>query len=144
MQIDTKYFELIEIQEKDIIEFKEGIPGFLTLHKYALMHDDSCFSFLQSLDNKDVCFIVIPPAVVMENYDILISEDTVNKLEIEKPEDVAVYAIINIQEEMKDITANLKAPIIINANNRIGRQEILDDIKYDVRYKIIKEADASC
>ncbi|MHB1392775.1 MAG: flagellar assembly protein FliW [Clostridia bacterium] len=144
MQIDTKYFGLIEIQEKDIIEFKEGIPGFLNLHKYALMHDASCFNFLQSLDSKDVCFVVISPAVIMENYDILISEDTVNKLEIKKPEHVAVFAIINIHEDMKDITANLKAPIIINASNRTGRQEILDDSKYDVRYKITKEADASC
>lgn len=144
MKIDTRYFGLIETQEKDIIDFKEGIPGFLNLRKYALMHDDSCFSFLQSVDNKEVCFVVIPPAVIMEKYDIKISEDAVNSLEIKKSEDVAVYAIINLHEEMKDITANLKAPIIINAGNRTGRQEILDDSRYDVRYKIIKEADASC
>lgn len=144
MQIDTKYFGLIEIQEKDIIEFREGIPGFLNLKKYALMHDNSCFSYLQSLENKHVCFVVISPAIIMENYDIMICEDTVNKLEIKKPKDVAVFAIINIHEDAKDITANLKAPIIINASNRTGRQEILDDSRYDVRHKIIKEADASC
>ena len=144
MQIETKFFEQIEIGEKDIITFEDGIPGFPDLRKFALLHDNQYLSYFQSVNNKGVCFVVIPPAAIVENYDIEISDDAVVKLGVEKPDDVAIYAIVNLSEDMNKITANLKAPLLINEQNNKGVQEILDDSRYDIRHKIMKEADASC
>lgn len=144
MQIETKFFGQIEIGEKDIITFEDGIPGFPDLRKFALLHDNQYLSYFQSIDNKGVCFVVIPPAAIVENYNIEISDDTVAKLGVEKPDDVAIYAIVNLNEDMNKITANLKAPLLINVQNNKGVQEILDDNRYDIRHKIMKEADASC
>ncbi len=145
MKVSTKFFGELEVQDKDIINFAEGIPGFKELTKYALIHDEGTdFSYLQSVDNKSVCFIIVPPALVVGNYDIEICEDTVEKLEIDKEEDVLLYAILTIPDDLNKMTANLKAPIIINRKNGKGKQEILDDDRYEIKHKVIKEADASC
>lgn len=145
MKIKTKYFDELEILSEDIITFENGIPGFEELHQYIIINQDEVnYSFLQSLENSEICFIIMPPALVVTDYDISISEDIINKLNIEKAEDVCVFGILNIPDNVKDMTINLKAPIVINIKNRKGAQEILDDDRYQIKYKIVKEADASC
>lgn len=145
MKISTKFFGELEVQDKDIINFEDGIPGFKEHNRYALIHDgDSDFSYLQSVDTQNICFIVIPPAVIVRNYDIEVSEDTVEKLEIDKEQDVSLYAILTVPEDIDNMTANLKAPIVINRKNNKGKQEILDDDRYEIKHKVIKEAGASC
>ena len=144
MVIKTKFFGKIEISDEDVIFFDEGIPGFPELHKFAVINDDynAFISYLQSLEEVNVCFIVMPPVFIMKDYDIEISDSTVKKLEIEKPEDVKLYAILTITGEFKDITANLKAPVVINTKNNKAMQEILDDERYSIRHRIAKESDA--
>jgi flagellar assembly factor FliW len=46
---------------------------------------------------------------------------------------------LTITENIKDITANLAAPIIINVANNKAAQEILNDSRYDVKYKLYRE-----
>ncbi|MGE5632533.1 MAG: flagellar assembly protein FliW [Caulobacteraceae bacterium] len=145
MKIATKFFGELEVQDKDIISFQGGIPGFKEYGRYALIHEsDTDFSYLQSVDNKYVCFIMVPPAIIIGDYNIDISEECVEELEIERTEDVSIYAILTIPEDIKNMTANLKAPVIINMKNGKGKQEILDDARYEIKHRVIKEADASC
>lgn len=143
MLIKTKFLGEIEISEKDIIVFDEGIPGFMDLHRFTVINDGSntFISYLQSLEEVNVCFIMIPPILAMKDYEIELSDSTVNKLQIEKPEDVKLYVILTIPASFKDATANLKAPIVVNTNNNKAVQEILDDERYSIRHRIVKESD---
>lgn len=143
MLIKTKFFGEIEISDKDIIIFEEGIPGFTDMHRFAVINDSTniAISYMQSLDEKNVCFIIIPPIFIDKDYDIEISESTVEKLEIKAPEDVKLYAIMTLPDNFKDATVNLKAPIVINIKNNKGIQEILDDERYSIRHRIVKESD---
>lgn len=143
MVIETKFFGKIEISDKDIVTFDEGIPGFLDMHRFAVINDSNnkFISYMQSLHEKNVCFIMMPPVFIEKNYDIEISGSTVQKLEIKRPEDVKLYAILNIPGSFKDATANLKAPIVVNTNNYRAVQEILDDDRYGIRHRIVKESD---
>jgi flagellar assembly factor FliW len=145
MRISTKFFGELEVQDKDVITFRDGIPGFKEHIRYALIHDmDSDFSYLQSVDDKSVCFIIVPPAVIVGNYDIEISEAAVEELNIDNEEDISLYTILTVPEDISSMTTNLKAPIIINRRNNKGKQEILDDDRYEIKHKVIKEAGASC
>lgn len=143
MVIKSKFFGEIGIDEKSIVTFEEGIPGFSNLHKFAVINDGSneYISYLQSLEQESVCFIMMPPVFVEKDYDIEISDSTVRKLGIEKPEDVKLYAILTVPESFKNTTANLKAPIVVNTGNNKGIQEILDDERYSIRHRIVKESD---
>lgn len=143
MVIKSKFFGEIEIDKKDVFTFAEGIPGFTELHDFAIINDgnNEYISYLQSLEEEKVCFIMMPPVLAEKDYDIEISESTVKKLDIRKPEDVKLYAILSVAESFRDTTANLKAPIIVNCANNKGIQEILDDERYSIRHRIVKESD---
>ncbi|HOS69149.1 MAG TPA: flagellar assembly protein FliW [Bacillota bacterium] len=143
MIVKTKFFGELEISDKDVLIFDEGLPGFQDMHRYAVINDgdNPYISYLQSLEKSNICFIMIPPVFALKDYDIEISDSTVKKLGIEKPEDVKLYAILTIPGSFKDATANLKAPIVVNVNNNKAVQEILDDERYSIRYRIVKESD---
>jgi len=146
MKVNTKFFGELEAEEKDIISFEDGIPGFPELHNYLIVHDDSneYFSYLQAVEDVNVCFVITSPFFIIPDYNVRISDDTVKKLEIQEENDVMLYCIISVPEDIKQMTANMKAPIVINVRNRKAVQEIIDDDSYSVKHKIIKEADASC
>lgn len=146
MKVNTKFFGELEAEEKDIITFEDGILGFPDLKEYLIIYDNSneYFSYLQAVEDKDICFIIISPYLVIPDYSADISDDSVKKLVIEEEKDVILYSFITIPEDMKLMTANMKAPMIINAKNRKAVQEVMDNDKYSIRHRIIKEADASC
>lgn len=145
MKIKTKFCGEIEYSDENVIVFEEGIPGFPDLHKYALIPvNDLVFSYMQSIEDEKVCFIVVPPAFVEPSYDIEISDEAVEKLQVEKPEDVNVLSIVTIPGDIKEMTVNLKAPILINIRNNKAVQEVLDDDRYSIRHKVMKGAESSC
>lgn len=143
MRIKTKFLGEMEYSNENVIVFEEGIPGFSDLHKYALIPiNDLVFSYMQSLEDERICFIVMPPALAESEYDINISDTTVEKLKVEKPEDVNVFSIVTIPDNINDMTINLKAPIILNTKNNKAVQEVLDDDRFSIRHKVLKEAEA--
>lgn len=143
MNAKTKFFGEITIRKDEIFTFENGIPGFQHLRKFIVIHEEnSYFSYLQSLEEETTCFVMTHPQIIVPDYDIEISESTVKNLEIEKPEDVLLYTLLTIPENPKNMTANLKAPIVFNTINKKGVQEIIDDERYITRYRVIKEGDA--
>lgn len=137
--LNTKYFDKIEYDQEAVFQFEEGIPGFPDLHKFLIIDEnDSTFTYLQSVDQEDICFVMINPFVVFEDYDIEISEESINKLEIKEIQDVMIYSILTIPENIADMTANLRAPIILNMTNKKGLQEIISNEKYNTRHKVVK------
>ncbi|NLL06442.1 MAG: flagellar assembly protein FliW [Clostridiaceae bacterium] len=142
MLLNTKHFGEIEIDESKIITFKEGIPSFEDLKRYIVLYngdETSPFRWLQCVDDGQLAFAVINPFMILKNYDIEISEETVESLNIESITDVMVLAIVVVPEEPNKMTMNLKAPVIINTKNNSGMQVVLDTDMYSVRHYIIEE-----
>lgn len=140
MIIQTKFMGELEISENDIINFEYGLPGFFKLHDFVLIPIEDNLYYLQSIEEASVCFIVVVPGVIASDYDIEISDDTVECLKIEKAEDVALYAIINARGDSEGMTVNLKAPIIVNTKNNKAAQELLTDERFEIKHKIAREA----
>lgn len=142
MVLKTKHFGNVEINEGDIITFQKGIPGFESSRKFVILYkigEDNPFKWLQSVDDGKVAFVIINPQVFKENYEVKVDKATSDELEIERPEDVVVYSIVTIPEEVSKMTANLKAPVLINAKKNKGIQLLLDDERYEVRHTILDE-----
>jgi flagellar assembly factor FliW len=142
MLLNTKHFGEIEIDESKIITFKEGIPGFENLQRYIVLYngdETSPFRWLQCVDDGQLAFAVINPFMILGNYDIEISEETVASLNIESITDVMVLAIVVVPEDPNKMTMNLKAPVIINTKNNCGMQVVLDTDMYSVRHYIVEE-----
>jgi flagellar assembly factor FliW len=136
MKIQTKYFGETEIDESNIIHFKQGIPGFEEYKNYAILdiegkNDLKCF---QSVDDSEICLLTVIPWECFKDYEIQLSDQEMNELELNKPEDVAVYNVVTVRKDQ--ITANLVAPIVINVLNGMGKQIILSNTKYQIRQEI--------
>lgn len=142
MLLKTKNFGEINIEEDKILTFPEGIPGFEELTKYVIIQnpDESMpFQWLQSLENGELTFVIINPFIFKSDYDFQIPQHIVEKLDIKQPEDINVFNIVIIPEDIGKMTANLQAPIIINTKNNKGKQIILDNTNYQTKHYILEE-----
>lgn len=142
MLLKTKNFGEINIEEDKILTFPEGIPGFEELTKYVIIQnpDESMpFQWLQSLENGELTFVIINPFIFKSDYDFQIPQYIVEKLDIKQPEDINVFNIVIIPEDIGKMTANLQAPIIINTKNNKGKQIILDNTNYQTKHYILEE-----
>ena len=141
MKVLTRDFGEIEAEQNNIIEFKHGLPGFEELKEFLLipLSEDSPFMVIQSLDEVEVAFTVIEPGNFISDYNFEISDNVEEELEISSIEDVLVLNIITLQEKLKESTVNLSAPLVININKNLGRQVILDDKRYELKYKFFEE-----
>ncbi|MFI3211187.1 MAG: flagellar assembly protein FliW [Peptostreptococcaceae bacterium] len=120
------------------IEFKNGIPGFEDEKTFILndIKDHPGFKSMISTKNDYIGFITVSPFEIRENYEFNINDEIIEKLEIEKPEDVFVLSMVRVGEYIKDSTVNLQAPIIINTKNNKATQYIIQNSKYSTREPI--------
>lgn len=142
MLLKTKNFGEIEINEENQFTFEEGLPGFESMRRFALVsnpEEDSPFCWLQSVEDPELAFVMINPLYFRSDYSVEIDDATVKSLQIERKEDVALYSIVVVPEDVSKISANLKAPLLLNTRNRKGRQVILDTNEYHVRHYILEE-----
>src|SRR3989339_1534403 len=142
MQLNTKNFGLIEIDEKNIIEFPEGLPGFEDKKRFTLlgkMEEEPYFDWLQSIEDMDLVFVTINPKFIIPEYYIDVEQNDIEFLKIKDENKVLIYAIVVIPEDIEEMSANLKAPIIINTENNIGKQLVLENKQYQIRHYILEE-----
>jgi len=140
MKINTTRFGEIEFADNDVLEFSDGLPGFFELHRFALLRqDDSPICYLQAVDNENVSFALVDLTGIIEGYDPLIDSSLIESLGAYNPEHLDVLNIAVIPENVKHMTVNLKAPIIINWNEKKGKQVICTNEEYLVRHRLFPE-----
>lgn len=146
MHIHSKFLGTVEIEEKDIFTFPNGLLGLEEFKKYVLLPIDAKMplALLQSTEEKEIGFVVAYPFAFKQDYTFHINDEDKKQLEIEKEEDVIAYSIVTLKETFQDSTLNLLAPVVINMKKKIGKQIILQDHgAYPLRYPIaIKEGSA--
>jgi flagellar assembly factor FliW len=140
MKIETTRFGAINISETDLITMKGTILGFKHLERFVLLTHDSKtpMGWLQSLEDPAIAFAVINPCIAKADYTPDILEDDLKFLDIRNEDDIALLTIVTVRSEPFRVTANLKAPLLINVANRDACQVVLDDgndypIQYDIR-----------
>ena len=139
MLINTKFLGEVEIKESEILSFNQGLPGFPEYKQFILLSLDADLplALLQSTEEATVGFVVAFPFAFKQDYAFDLSEEDKEDLHIEKEEEVLTYSIVTLKETFVDSTINLLAPIVINANKKIGKQIVLQDSKaYPLRFPI--------
>jgi flagellar assembly factor FliW len=120
---------------EEVITFADGIPGFPGCHRFALVDlaEDSAFQLLQSLDDPAVSMVVSVPWLFFPEYAPEIDDTDQRDLEIESPEDAAVFCPVTLDAEEETVYVNLLGPFIVNVRSRRGRQVVLADPDLPVR-----------
>lgn len=141
MEICTKHFGNIKVDQDLVIYFGKGIPGFEQAKKFIILgnEEDLPFRWLQSVDLPELAFVLVDPFLVKGDYQIDINDEIMGTLGIESAEDLNVFAIVVVPEDTSKMSMNLKAPVIINTKNNRGMQVALDTEEYGVRHYILDE-----
>ena len=140
-KIETTRFGRFTVNDEDLIHFPKGIPGFETHKKWALAgEDDSPIKWLQSLSDGDVALPVVVPQTVKSNYNARLPEGEIALLETADVADLALLIVLSIPPAAPwDMTANLRAPVVINHKKRIACQVIAQNEEYDVRTPVLSD-----
>ena len=140
--IHTVRFGDFEVEEKSIVHFAQGIPAFEDDHEFVLIPYDaeSPYLFLQSCQTPDLAFLMTSPYLFFKDYEFEIDDATEKKLGLQSPEDVAVYVLLTIPGgSIKDMTANLMAPVIINQNTLDAVQLVLEKSPYQTKHRLFQQ-----
>lgn len=145
MNIKTRDFGYIAVNEEDEITFTCGMYGFEEYKKYVILKDspEDDVMYLQSLENSDLSFVLIDPYAVATGFDPSVNEEDLNDLETAGESELKFLVIAIIKEEIKDSVVNLKSPIALNPKTRKAKQVILQN-SYPLRYNILQEGDSIC
>jgi flagellar assembly factor FliW len=129
MNIKTKYFGTVEVDEEKVIRFDKGLPGFQDERAFVLIDfpDNPVFQILQSIASAHVAFVVANPYHFHKDYEFDLGEQVKEELAISKVEQVKVLSILTLRDPFIQSTINLQAPLIINAELLKGQQVIVSD-----------------
>lgn len=117
------------------ILFEKGIPGFENYRYFNvnIVEGNKKIYNIVSKEDSNVGFISISPFDIKKDYEIDLDDQFIKELDIKNEKDLLVLCLITLGKSLKDSTANLKAPIIINIKNNRGKQLILQDDKYKIK-----------
>jgi flagellar assembly factor FliW len=141
MKVKTKALGEIELFEEQIIEMPSGMIGFPDLNRYALVAFDDPevpFIYWQNIDEPSLCFVLIDPALLFPDYEVVLTADELKDIELKSAEDGSVYVVITIPSDPQEMTANLMGPLIVNRSARKAKQLVLSDPRYTTKHLIIK------
>jgi flagellar assembly factor FliW len=127
MQVSTTRFGNVEIEADDILLFSGGIYGFEDCRHWVLLADaeNEAVAWLQCISKPDVAVPVISPRRFLPDYQVRVARSQLDALELSAPDLAYVLVIVNRNDDA--LTANLKAPLIVNLDRRVGRQVVTND-----------------
>lgn len=141
MLVKTRCFGEIDLGEDKILTFENGIMGFEDYKKFTILYDNEekdtpVISWLQSLDEESLAIPVINPLLVKPDYNPVIEDELLASLGELTEENLVILLSVTATAEIEKITANLKAPFIINADTKKGCQLIVENSDYEIKYNI--------
>lgn len=141
MLIQTKYFGEIDLTDEKIITLEKGLMGFDEFKQYTILYDcekeeGTNISWFQSVEEPTLALPVINPLIVKEDYNPVVEDELLQALGDINEENLVILITMTVPENLEEMSVNLKAPIIINADTRKGAQIIVENQDYEVKYKI--------
>lgn len=141
MLAKTKFFGEVDLDDSKVLNFPNGIIGFEGFTKYAILYDvdsdsEQRISWLQSLEEPALALPVIDPLALIPEYNPLIEDELLKPLGNPADEDLLFLLALTVPSDMTKVTANLKAPFIINVETGKGVQLIVDNEDYPVKFNV--------
>lgn len=140
MRVETKLFGVIEIADDKVITLTRGLIGFPQMQHFTLIYDEQkqnrgTIMWFQSLDEPEFAMPVVDPSSICEDYNPTVNDELLSAIGELNDENLFVLVTIKVPSDITKMTINLKGPIIINSDTRLGEQIIVED-NVDMRFPI--------
>ena len=143
--IQTTRFGQMPVDESCVITFPEGLPGFEGCRRFTLVPHpspdgsmDSPFEWLQSVEDGSLAFLAMDPRLILPQYDPHLPSDELQSVALERADGARLYALLTVPKgDPCGITANLMAPVVVNAHARLGKQIVVSGDSYGLRHRLL-------
>lgn len=139
MKIDTTRFGSVDVEADDLLHFPGGVLGLEECRHWVLLADaeNDALGWLQSTSQPAIAFAVVCPRRFVPDYQLRVSRAELSPLELGEIRDAHVLTIVGSGQ--RGITLNLKAPLVINLQRRIGRQ-VITNVDLPVQFELAGQA----
>ncbi|EEG76540.1 flagellar assembly protein FliW [Dethiobacter alkaliphilus] len=109
------------------------LMGFEDTTTYTLqpLPDNACFFTLEAQDGPS--FILTKPHFFFPDYRVQVKQSDLANIKAEGTEP-DVYLIVTVPEKVSDMSANLMAPLLVNAQKGLACQHVMHDSPYSTRH----------
>ncbi len=147
MIIETRVFGEVDIDPAKIIHFENGIVGFPDLQDFALIHDsdqgdNAGIRWMQSIEEPAFAMPVMDPLTVKADYNPEVDDEVLKPIGKLDSEEILVLVTVTVPKDLKKMSVNLRAPIIINVGERKAVQIIFEGDEYQIKFPIYDILDA--
>jgi flagellar assembly factor FliW len=137
MEIQTREFGAVQVEEDAVYEFPDGVYGFEADRKFAVFSKEIegySFLYLQSMDNPVPCFLVFEPWDMVPDYKPILSKEDLDACEVNDYEALIFLVIATVPSKIEDLSINIKSPVVLNPKTKKAKQIILQNTDFTVRY----------
>lgn len=138
--VETRFGPL-EFDPANTVTMPQGLIGYSEFRDFGLLRLPDAGTgpllLLQSLSEASLSFIVMPYAPSLEIIDRHDLDEALKALRI-PADDATVLLVVTVRREGDAVrlSANLRAPIIVDNRTHVGRQYVLPNPKYPVRHML--------
>jgi flagellar assembly factor FliW len=127
MNVSTTRFGSVTISDEDVITFADGLIGMEDCRRWVILADaqNSALGWMQSVDRPAVALAVVSPRRFVPEYQIRVSRRDIEPLKLTDTNAAQILTIVSQAEN--SLSLNLKAPLVIHLEQRLGRQIIARD-----------------
>lgn len=135
MDIQTTRFGHVAIEPEDILFFRNGLIGFESARHWVLLADadNGAVAWLQSIQRPEIALPVVSPRRFAPEYQVRLEPADVENLQLTAGEQAYVLGVVS--RDGDTLTLNLRAPLVINLDRRIGFQVVTVD-QQPIQYEL--------
>ena len=127
MQVRTTRFGILNVETHDLVSFPAGLIGLEDCRQWVLLSDaaNDALGWLQSIDRPETALAVVSPRRFVPDYRFRTFKNELSPLQLTTMEEAQVLVVVARHDGR--LTANLRAPIVVNVRARLGRQVVAND-----------------
>ena len=137
MKVSTSRFGDVKIEADDILLFRGGLVGFEDCQHWVILADgaNEAVAWLQSMNRPDIALPVVSPRRFIPEHQVRIEGRDVECLQLTDLDQAFVLCVVSNHEDV--LTVNLRAPILVNLDRRLGCQVMTCD-EQPLRHELLQ------
>lgn len=141
LTVITSRFGSVSYSPDDVLIFPRGIPAFEDNHQWILAgSDDSAIRWLQNIEDGELALPVTSPDAVRSDYNAKVPDDELKLIGTTDFSELAFLIVLSVPDGQPwNMTANLRAPILVNLKTHKAVQVIALNEEYPIKHMIFPE-----
>ena len=126
----------VVVEAGELWTFPQGLIGFPALRRFARvpLAGAEPFELLASVEEPSFGIVVVDPHAVIANYDLSLSETSLAPIRTRDPEQLEVRVSVVLPADGTPFSLNLKGPIVLSPQERVGVQCVSTSDDHAVRF----------